>query len=86
MDTSGRNSFSAELLSLFRVGLRAKALNYAGELLPVAISSYLNGGESGASELHRSRESSIASIVRPQFTASVTARVSIGRLAAFGKH
>ena len=82
MDTSGRNSFSANLLSLFRVGSWIKAPDYGVELFTVAISSFRNGGEFGASEAQRSRESSTASIVRPLFTASTTARISIGRLAA----
>ena len=82
MDTSGNHFFSANLLSLFRVGSWTKAPDYAVELFTVAISSFRNGGEFGASEFHRSRESSTTSIVSPQFTASATARISICRLAA----
>lgn len=74
--------FSVQICSLFRVGSRTKAPDYTGELFTVAISSFRNGGEFGASEAQRSRESSTASIVRPLFTASTTARISIGRLAA----
>ena len=54
MDALGRNSFSAKLLSLFRVGSWTKAPDYGVELFTVAISGFRNGGKSGASEFHRS--------------------------------
>ena len=68
--------------SSFGLAYGPKPPRIRGKLLTVAISSFRDGGEFGASKFHRSRKSSTASIVWPQFTASVTARISIGRLAA----